>query len=45
MIARDWWRVAVSVKTAFDEFASISGFHLNLPKTGVIPLWPAPLQR
>jgi hypothetical protein len=40
MVARDWWSVAASVKNAFDEFALISGLHLNIPKTVVIPLWP-----
>ena len=44
MVTSNWWDIAASVQSAFEEFGTISGLILNLPKTVLIPLWPAPLE-
>ena len=43
MVIKDWWSSASTVAAVFEVFGSISGLILNLPKTVVIPLWPANL--
>ena len=37
----DFWQHAGLLQKVFEEFGAVSGLHLNLPKTVVIPLWPA----
>ena len=36
---------ANTIMSLFKEFGEISGLHLNLPKTVLIPLWPSTPQR
>jgi hypothetical protein len=43
MVMHDWWGSAGMVRRIFSEFSNISGLDLNLPKTVMIPLWPAPV--
>ena len=40
MVIKDWWANATAIDSVFEEFGTISGFNLNMPKTVVIPLWP-----
>ena len=39
MIVKDWWGQGKGIFNLFSEFGAISGLHLNLPKTVLIPLW------
>ena len=34
----------IAVRTEFQTFASISGLHLNLPKTMLVPLWDSTIK-
>jgi hypothetical protein len=40
MCVTNLWRDLTGVKEVFSEFGAISGLHLGLPKTLVVPLWP-----
>ena len=43
LVVKDFPAAAPIVIRTFEEYASISGLHLNLAKTVVIPLWIEPL--
>ena len=45
MVVRAFQSAAEEVMSIFQRFGRVSGLHLNLPKTVVIPLWNEPLER
>ena len=44
MVVKDWWSVAPQLARVFQQFGTISGLVLNIPKTVIIPLWPGDLE-
>ena len=38
LVLKDFWKDAPKLPRIFDEFADISGLHLNLHKSSIIPL-------
>ena len=45
MVVTDWWRTSSGLQSVFEEFGLISGLVLNIPKTVIIPLWPADIDK
>jgi hypothetical protein len=39
LVVLDFWKSSPTLQRVFDEFSQISGLHLNLNKTVMIPLW------
>ena len=44
VVTSDFWRDAPRLRRVFDEFAKLSGLHLNIGKCVIIPLTTTPLQ-